>query len=786
MANMDSYQLALLSHVLDDNPFTPEEEEQNIVNPAEVNTIINQEEQIQADRGLTIAIMDSSATALIGNLQGENHFTQEETNTSNPLEGEKNNINQTYSQKMGEPKSPSALDDRIRQLQQETGPSPGADARERMEFDRMNRLSVKTTSGDTLVIVKFPTSNPPYVNCEGRKWETKTFYMKSEKLLGTGSAVFKDLLADGAQSQMRRRLHLSFNDQSSQPAKFVLDLTPEDEGDDFAQMMIQLSLSQGVIDWWTSRDLIGVAKYLVSGHDDSCPSHLLVSASHSDNKTPGSRIHRSKNIADIDYPVSRKIPDYCPIRHRATILRLLIAIEHNELVLNSAQRVVTMAGIAKIFNCERFLQDHFAGWFLADPNTEFIQVNTEDALKIGWALELPSITRAAFQILVVERAVNILRLNPGTETDESVTFGRIPGRLTDEQETCVQHAAQSLAERATYTWNTLRSPYVADFLDLKYYRKYAPLFLVRDEWNWLPKYTTGLVNKASSCSQNQDYVRNELSCYIRPSDFISTSMLLKKLKGPEHLLTRELWVNLSMGAGHSDHLELKYASEIESFNLLHSDLPFNSNEFIHESSQAFWTLRKMWNEPPQEMESLARDVPWVLGLTEHESKFLPLWAGGSNDDSGHIFQPDIPAAEGGVPIGPGPFFHTGQSLAGYTESTVDSEAVYTGCGTATMTEGFSIMPMSQIAVESRNPLPHDSEANSMQLLSAASAKQEDVLADGPRIDSTKPPENPSVSPVGGNRPVLPEDIEIGFFSDDEANEFDCSDGSDTDDILDIL
>lgn len=46
------------------------------------------------------------------------------------------------------------------------------------------------------------------------------------------------------------------------------------------------------------------------------------------------------------FPSFRKIPDYCPIRHRVAIMRVLHAINGNGLLLNSAARMWTVAQVA--------------------------------------------------------------------------------------------------------------------------------------------------------------------------------------------------------------------------------------------------------------------------------------------------------------------------------------------------------------------------------------------------------------------------------------------------------
>lgn len=174
--------------------------------------------------------------------------------------------------------------------------------------------------------------------------------MESEQLLATGSSVFANLLSPKAQAQTRRRLKGDYGMH-----QYVLDLTPEVEGDESASEVEQLSLSAGVIDWWRSHYFLHISKYLVAGHDDNCPYHLEAFLADEENKEITASTEGQIDIEKLEYPRSRQILDYCPIRHRAAILRLLLAIRGNDLVLNSASRVVTMTVIAKQFDCVKIV-----------------------------------------------------------------------------------------------------------------------------------------------------------------------------------------------------------------------------------------------------------------------------------------------------------------------------------------------------------------------------------------------------------------------------------------------
>ncbi len=222
--------------------------------------------------------------------------------------------------------------------------------RETQDSSRLENLCLTTYSGDTKVLVEFPRGSS-YVNCGGRAWRSKEFLVDSGKLLRTGSAVFARLLSPEQQARTRRRLEVAPDDHEG----FVLDMTPPPEGDELAARLAGLSLPPGVRDWWMAKRRLGVSRYLVSGHDDHCPRHLEVDVDCQETPGRAPPDHDEDNemldLEDVLSSQPRKIHDYCPIRHRVNIIRLLLAIQGEELILNSAPRVYTLVDIAKSLDC---------------------------------------------------------------------------------------------------------------------------------------------------------------------------------------------------------------------------------------------------------------------------------------------------------------------------------------------------------------------------------------------------------------------------------------------------
>ncbi|KAI0428537.1 hypothetical protein F5Y09DRAFT_312646 [Xylaria sp. FL1042] len=540
------------------------------------------------------------------------------------------------------------------------------------DYLRLQRLGVANTSGDTLVIIRFPQGD--YVDCSGRKWDSKEFLMDSKQLLATGSAVFAELLSPKAQTQIRR--HLS---DDYKLRRYVLDLTPEMEGDGSASEVAQLSLSNGVIDWWRSFFVSRVSKNLVSGHDDNCPYHFD-EALIEDRAWGNAHLMKEPiDIGQLEPSRLRNILDYCPIRHRVAILRLLMAIRTGDLYLNSAPRLVTMAVVAKQFDCVRVVKDHALTWFMAEPNHNFLDINAEDAFKIAWILELSDVARVAFQVLVVERAIEIPndKVAGSTNKQRLSMFGRPRGSVTEEQETCIQHAAQKLRQRAEDEWGRLRSDDINEYLGIKQWPKVSP-DLCRRIRAWMHRvvWDAHTFNGGDQDLVMESHDRNRAR-FVPSTELVPTKDIYKGLLPAQCILTCYFWKSFNTIAN------TRWFPEVSHL--------FQRLDFCDEFADAVKSLRNKW-DPPMLDVNIERTGPLVLGLSGEEFKFLPLWAGGLDDGTGAVYQPDIPDAERGVPMGPGPGFYTGETIpdAESFASEDDASTIYTGTGTVSMTQGHSV------------------------------------------------------------------------------------------------
>ncbi|KAI1409120.1 hypothetical protein F5Y13DRAFT_170760 [Hypoxylon sp. FL1857] len=691
----------------------------------------------------------------------------------------------------------SMLDAAIKQLLKEqpsqADSSYNSEWREQHDLNTLQHVQTKCDSGDTLIIVNFPSGR--HVDCKWQEWSSKRFTVHSEKLLATRSKVFKNLLSPERQARFRKRIELERPGEFV-PEKFVIDLTPSVEGEELAAQLMELSLPSGVRDWWISKERLGISPYLVSGHDDYCPRHneVLIDCMKTETYVEqdlGDTLPKI-DLADIQMPESRAIEDYCPIRHRVNIMRLILAIEGYDLVLNSAPRVYTLTGVANILDCTDVIRDLVCTWLMAEPNTEFIDINTESALKIAWTLQLPNVTRAAFRVLVVEKALDTLAREPQAKGSRCTVFGRPREDLPDDLQTVVQYAALKLVDRVQQTLAWLKSDQFYDLLEIQEYQKLIrigdlanaalanslppsanilaseaeiarfirlndlrSLFTALNEK--LLEYKEWMVREALIAAPNNEGQRDldrDRRCYVPRTDWNPTIAIYGGFSDAQRILTPCFWEDLAStplayykpGCPDADLDEL-----VDRFNATLNgniqylypnggnevgfDTPgFDATEFRRQLSSALGVLWKGWTRPDLEAP-LTRTRHMVLALSDDEFKYLPLWAGGLDDGTGGVFDAVVPDADLG-PIGPGPAYHTGDTIATDASSICQSDKTPSQVSTATMTAGRSVAAVPSNAERSTT---HDgmsvARSHTMSTPSVVMVDRPDALDDDDQEDA---------------------------------------------------
>ncbi|EKD17467.1 hypothetical protein MBM_04328 [Drepanopeziza brunnea f. sp. 'multigermtubi' MB_m1] len=366
-------------------------------------------------------------------------------------------------------------------------------------FSRRDLLAVEyakslLNEGDTLVFVRFPNNVPAYDSTGSAVSEKHRVH--SEKLKAA-SPEFKRLLEDDWQQHRFKRRNKLVG-QLPAGITYILDLTPPDEGDEALNLTANLSCSLGIRSWYRTEFTEGEAAHgLVGGLDETTvhPGQAWDEEpdSVSDDDTPWTASVSSQQGLrmrfedDSDYSLeatleeSRKmynelrdgqrgnkktaenaerekvVLDYCPIRHRTGIRRLLQVIEGKDPRLDSAPKVWTLAVLANYFKCPNAVVDFITSWMIADPNDKIFDILPEDCLRIGVLIENPTITRWAFTILVSEEALRLgADCGPPKSTGEgagqldgkgTTRFGRRRESIDEDILNSIQHAGRSFFAR---------------------------------------------------------------------------------------------------------------------------------------------------------------------------------------------------------------------------------------------------------------------------------------------------------------------------------------------------
>lgn len=635
-----------------------------------------------------------------------------------------------------------------------------------VELCRLRAIQFELDKGDTLVFIDFPDAarrRSKQTDCFGMPYSSQQFRVHSEKLLATGSSKFTDMLSPTYQFRIQRRRKLTKN--LPEGVKYVLDLTPPSEGDDLVFQMTQLSLTPGIIKWWAADGLHRVSSWLVSGHDDVCtcgqqPFPLWGDAKEEEKEqeqaqSPGSNEPVANANANANRPCSnasetitppmshdlmskkmhginrpyetpeyRNIPDYCSIRHCNNIIRLLMMIEGHDIMLDSANRVWTLVGLAKIFDCTSVIRDQVTQWIMYNENTRFIEVLPEEALQIGFALELAQVTQCAFRILVNELALKEASTESTRDLNRVTVFGRRLGNLDDELKNIVQHAARALVERVSQIPTTFESQYSLDCWMIDEWVKLRKMegVLMQEQHSascvvaleTLRSLMTTLQNTITNAffdrlTPNETTTRQmfismdeDRATYVLPEDYDYLENIMQELNLVQRLLCpfiyRQLGEMWDMNSSQSKWLAEATSSAgtftsilplvSDARNAIQQAVYANPERSKLPSWDAFMDYSETYigvKNPLIDLVVLARQIhdailpytsSWLrfdieppLNITRHllltldnnELKFLPLWAGGNNDGTGGVFEAELPPAHWG-PNGPGPAYHTGITI----------------------------------------------------------------------------------------------------------------------------
>lgn len=373
-----------------------------------------------------------------------------------------------------------------------------------------------------------------------------------------------------------------------------------------------------------------------------------------------------------------------------------------------------------------YQRDSVFTWLMAQPNSDFIDLEPEASLRIGWNLELRDVTRAAMRILVVEKTMDALGSSAAPETRRLTMLGRPRTELPDELENIIQHATNKYSERTQQISASLAGPNVFSALRVEEWDKlmqFGQLLgtvepdadvpnLSIDELRRFPSPTTSsaipddvraqfyvvcrellqfihfVVASADSTSfrsVTEQVTERDRLCYVPKSRFQSYFYIWTNAKRLQRRMLTDYWRKMKESALVWSGLLGAYPTLVRVVEMFNSsclmavkqgcipEIWYSSYQLdlhkLHEQVRCgFEALKWQWAPPARLEVPLGRSKHLALGLTDEEFKYLPLWAGGLDDGTGGVFQEEqVPDADMG-PIGPGPAYHTGYSvMSEYTD-----------------------------------------------------------------------------------------------------------------------
>ncbi|KAI9797139.1 MAG: hypothetical protein M1833_005654 [Piccolia ochrophora] len=381
--------------------------------------------------------------------------------------------------------------------------------------------------GDTLVYID-PPSNASRLFAE--RYATP-LRVHSQKLLQTGSVFFKEQLNPTKQFRTsRRRKCLPL----PPGVKYVVDLTPPQEGDSAVELISDLSCPLGIREWFRTSSRWAAANKLVEGekwgewqdvtnrpdvilqeairddndrrdgqlsqlftgqsHGNGMPSEsAITSLDRNDSSSSQTQPSAVSNDAATDHlmatgwlkgidPKQRYMRgaglplDYTAVRHRCAIERVLHAIEGLDPQIDSAPKMWTVVGVAKYLDCTSTLLDWIVRWIYAPSNTKFIEVLPEVVAKIADDFKNYALARDAFTILVGEHALaSAAQRSNEKRKFKLTTFGRRKEDLDETLKSRVEYAGTVFADRVRSTFDALTHAHCAWFAELPEYVKLISL-----------------------------------------------------------------------------------------------------------------------------------------------------------------------------------------------------------------------------------------------------------------------------------------------------------------------
>lgn len=430
-------------------------------------------------------------------------------------------------------------------------PADAVEAPKRETLDSLIRdLSLKRATdlpaiydprGDTLIFIDPPAQQPEqddqtYQRCSARY--RSPMLMKKVDFMALRSSYFETIFGATYQHRVIRRRGLL--GKLPVHVKYVVDLTPPIEGDQAAYLTTELCCCDGVRQWHQISKRWAVSKRLVAGQDEYLPENPDIGIAND-------LVPPNKQCSGIALA-------YSPVRHRAAIERVLLVLRGRDPQLDSAPKVWTTFAVAKYLDItDGPLTDYLVRWLRAPPNTHFLEVLPEIALRIADGTQCQDLCRDTFAILVGEEALGALYHARIPQTDSSVTVhGRKMEQLPEAFKTRIEYASKAFSDRITATFADLVNGGMSWIDDLSEVQKLSHLESISEDFDQdrikltdlLKAYVRGAIYTLL-CTNPRSTSKPELETFGDGSFLRGKWQETRaKLIPRERILTRSFWIHL--------------------------------------------------------------------------------------------------------------------------------------------------------------------------------------------------------------------------------------------------
>ncbi|KAJ5965187.1 uncharacterized protein N7479_005063 [Penicillium vulpinum] len=323
----------------------------------------------------------------------------------------------------------------------------------------------------------------------------------SEKLLGTGSAYFKQLFSPQMQTRTRKRRRLT--GKLPDGIQYVLDLTPPTMDEDAVIFLTELSCPMSIRMWASKQDMWSLPWSCIGGQDD-LESFEQPTQFPTTSPEPQGDIYvdhlgdlRTEQIeasfeSQDQFPASQPeiveqkgLPvEYSASRHREGIEHILHVLEGLNPRIDTPCKLWTFFALAKIFDVAAVpaICDHIISWFYQLNNIRFIELHPDVTYRVACGIGSSCLCRDAFVAMVGDEALLYLIRTTHFKPVGSMKIlaqSRVSDVLDDTEVQRIEYASKSFGDYVIRCFLHLagsKMPWLAQIVEFQKLTRHLQLY----------------------------------------------------------------------------------------------------------------------------------------------------------------------------------------------------------------------------------------------------------------------------------------------------------------------